>query len=497
MNNSSPDAPVVTISRRGADRIRAGHVWVYRSDVVNAEGVQPGAVVLVQEAQSLSAGRNAAKSARAARALSDKNVRPTWELGGRGRPPHTLGTAFYSTASEIAIRMISPKPVTDIDQLLRERIRAAIAYRERFVKNTNAYRVIFSEGDFLPGLIVDKYNDILSLQVLTQAWDPEPMRKVFLSELQGALRPRAIVERVDPRVRKLEQLPERESGIVWQGDSSQYSNQDVIPNRFSGEEPAFPGRAAEPTLSLSKGSSSFRSAPLLGMTSQKSESSAQTEPSESCAKPQLTTEFHMNGVRFLYDALGGQKTGAFLDQRENYAAAEKYARGEALDVFTYQGGFALHLARSCDKVTGVDSSRPALEAADQNAALNGRDIEWIEANAFDLLRDYSDAGRKYDTIVLDPPAFAKSRQTRETAIRGYKELNLRALKMLRPGGILVTCSCSYHVSAADLLEVLASAALDSHRIVRILENRGQSKDHPNVLGVPETAYLKCLISVVS
>ena len=464
---------------------------MYRSDVVEAEGVQPGAVVLVQEAGDTGTKRHAGKSARAIPTLSDKNVRPT-------RPPvtRTLGSAFYSTASEIAVRMISPKPVNDIEQLIRERIRAAIVYRERFVQDTNAYRVIFSEGDFLPGLIVDKYNDILSLQVLTQAWDPDPMRNIFLSELRVALNPRVIVERIDPRVRKLEQLPERESGIVWQGnspkysnheDSFKYSNHDVIPNRFSGEEPGVPGREA--------GSSSFRSAPLLGMTS--GERGATGASPVEGSTPAITTEFQMNSVRFLYDALGGQKTGAFLDQRENYAAAEKYARGEALDVFTYQGGFALHLARSCDKVTGVDSSRPALEAADQNAALNGREIDWIEANAFDLLRDYSDSGRKYHTIVLDPPAFAKSRQNRDTAIRGYKELNLRALKMLRPGGILVTCSCSYHVSASDLLEVLASAALDSHRNLRILENRGQAKDHPNVLGVPETAYLKCLISLVS
>jgi 23S rRNA (cytosine1962-C5)-methyltransferase len=205
----------------------------------------------------------------------------------------------------------------------------------------------------------------------------------------------------------------------------------------------------------------------------------------------------MNGVRFRYDALGGQKTGAFLDQRENYAAAAQYARGEALDVFCYHGGFALHLARSCDKVTGVDSSRPALEAAEQNAALNSREIEWIEANAFDLLRDYSDAGQRYDSIVLDPPAFAKSKRELPTALRGYKELNLRALKMLRPGGILVTCSCSYHVSNADLLETVSEAAADSHRILRVLENRGQAKDHPSVLGIPETSYLKCLILLVS
>jgi len=209
------------------------------------------------------------------------------------------------------------------------------------------------------------------------------------------------------------------------------------------------------------------------------------------------TTFTMNGVQFHFEGREGQKTGAFLDQRENYAAAAHYAHGEALDVFCYHGGFALHLARTCAKVTGVDSSRSALETAEQNGALNGREIRWIEANAFDLLRDYSDCGKRYDCIVLDPPAFAKSRRDLPTARRGYKELNLRALKMLRSGGILVTCSCSYHVGASDLLEVISSAAQDSHRIIRILENRGQAKDHPSVLGIPETAYLKCLVLEVS
>ena len=205
----------------------------------------------------------------------------------------------------------------------------------------------------------------------------------------------------------------------------------------------------------------------------------------------------MNGVHFQFDGLHGQKTGAFLDQRENYAAAAQYASGEALDVFCYQGGFALHMAEHCKNVTGVDSSREALEVADPNAKLNGREIEWIEANAFDLLRDYAASGKQYDTIVLDPPAFAKSRQNLDTAVRGYKELNLRALKMLRPGGTLVTCSCSYHVSGALLLEILTSAAQDVHRSLRILENRSQAKDHPILLGVPETGYLKCLIANVS
>ncbi|HEV2699076.1 MAG TPA: class I SAM-dependent rRNA methyltransferase [Terriglobales bacterium] len=388
----------VVISRRAADRIRAGHVWVYRSDVVEATGIAPGALVTV-------------------------------EGSGGGRAPHALGSALYSSASEIAIRMISPKPVENLDQLIRERIRAAIQYRERFVRDTNAYRVIFSEGDLLPGVIVDRYNDILSIQVLTQAMDAEPVRSAFLSELKATLDPAAVVERVDQRVRRLEQLPDKPSGLI------------------SGTK--------------------------------------------------RNTEIQMNGVRFLFDALAGQKTGAFLDQRENYAAAAQYARGEALDVFCYHGGFALHLVRTCERVTGVDSSRPALEAAEQNAALNGNEIEWMEANAFDLLRDYSDAGNKYDCIVLDPPPFAKSRRDLETALRGYKELNLRALKMLRPDGILVTCCCSYHVGVQNLVEILASAAQDSHRILRILENRGQAKDHPSIPGIPETAYLKCLIAAVS
>ena len=385
---------MVKISRRGAKRLQDGHVWVYRSDIVSANGVAPGTAVGVTDE--------------------------------RGK---FLGTALYSSASQIAIRMLSPQPVNDLGRLLRERIQGAISYRERVVRDTDAYRVIFSEADFLPGLIVDRYNDLLSVQALTQAMDAEPVRNLIVSELNERLKPAAIAERVDPRIRELEQLPARPSDLV-QGEKT-------------------------------------------------------------------STIFTMNGVRFHYAALEGQKTGSFLDQRENYAAAARYAQGEALDVFCYQGGFALHLAQSCSKVTGVDSSRPALEVADRNAALNGRDIEWVEANAFDLLRDYADAGRRYDTIVLDPPAFAKSKANLETALRGYKELNLRALKMLRPGGILVTCCCSYHVSPAQYLEVVGDSARDVHRNLRIVENRGQAKDHPILLNVPETEYLKCVVAYLS
>jgi 23S rRNA (cytosine1962-C5)-methyltransferase len=390
---SAVGLPVVKVSRRGASRLQDGHVWVYRSDIsVNA--VPPGALVSVADE--------------------------------RGK---VLGTALYSSSSQIAIRMISHDAVGDLNSLLRERIQAAIAYRERVVRDTDAYRVVFSEADFLPGLIVDRYNDLLSLQVLTQAMDAEPVRQTVVLELNERFQPAAIAERIDPRVRELEQLPPCSSGLI-QGEKS-------------------------------------------------------------------STIFSMNGVKFHYDALQGQKTGAFLDQRENYAAAAQYARGEALDVFCYQGGFALHLAPHCTKVTGVDSSRSALEMAEQNAALNGQEIEWIEGNAFDLLRDYAGTGRQYDTIVLDPPAFAKSKRSLDTALRGYKELNLRALKMLRPGGILVTCSCSYHVSLADFVAVLASAAADAHKTVRAVEVRGQAKDHPIMLNVPETGYLKAVFVNVS
>jgi 23S rRNA (cytosine1962-C5)-methyltransferase len=396
--SATSSLPAVKISRRGATRLQDGHVWVYRSDIVSAERALPGSLVSVSD--------------------------------HRGKP---LGTALYSSSSQIAIRLISPDPVTDFPALLRQRIAAAMAYRETLVSNSEAYRVLFSEADFLPGLIVDRYNDILSVQILTQAMDADSVRQAIVSELKERLYPASIVERVDPRVRELESLPPRSSGLLH--------------------------------------------------------------------GTKTATTFTMNGVQFRFEALEGQKTGAFLDQRENYATAAQYAHGDALDVFCYQGGFALHLAPCCQQVTGVDSSRPALEVADQNAALNRREgqpeIEWIEANAFDLLKDYATSNRHYDTIVLDPPPFAKTKRDLDAALRGYKELNLRALKMLLPGGNLVTCSCSYHVSQANFLEMLASAALDAHRTLRLIEVRGQAKDHPVLLNIPETAYLKCVIASVS
>jgi 23S rRNA (cytosine1962-C5)-methyltransferase len=397
----SDSGVVVKVSPRGASRLKDGHVWVYRSDIVSADGATPGSLVAVTD--------------------------------HRGQ---FLGSALYSSSSQIAIRLILHDPVADLPTLLRQRVADAISYRDAIVHDTNAYRVIFSEGDFLPGLIVDRYNDVLSMQILTQAMDTDRVRATLIAELAERLHPVSIVERVDPRVRQLEQLRPRSSGLL-QGDKT-------------------------------------------------------------------STVFSMNAVHFKFEALEGQKTGAFLDQRENYAAAAQYAHGEALDVFCYQGGFALHLAAPCSHVCGVDSSRPALEIAEQNAELNpallkdqGNEIEWIEANAFDLLKDYSSSGQRYDTIVLDPPAFAKSKRDLDAALRGYKELNLRALKMLRPGGVIVTCSCSYHVSPPEFIAMLADAARDARRTLRLVEVRGQAKDHPILLNIPETAYLKCIIASVT
>ncbi len=202
----------------------------------------------------------------------------------------------------------------------------------------------------------------------------------------------------------------------------------------------------------------------------------------------------MNGLRLYADLVGGQKTGTYLDQRENYVAAARYARGRALDCFTSTGGFALHLAARCETVEAVDSSAASLEIGRRNCSANGiENIQLREADVFDLLAGHASAHRRFDLVVLDPPAFAKSRANLEAAVRGYKEINRRALELLGEGGILVTCSCSHHLSEAALLEIVAAASLDTGRKLRVLERRTQAQDHPILLTIPETMYLKCLI----
>jgi 23S rRNA (cytosine1962-C5)-methyltransferase len=400
--------PAAAITRRAADRLRAGHLWVYRSDVevfiplTGTTGIAPGSLVTVMD--------------------------------GRGMP---LGTGIYSDTSQIALRLVSAQSgLTRTDYLaeVRTRVEAALNLRKDLSPESaenNACRLVFSEADGLPGVVADRYNDLIVLQLLTQGTAQDDLRSVLCETLVAGLGSQITVwERPDARIRELEHLPAPSAG------------------------------------------------PLHGETEKTS------------------AIFTINGLQFHFDAGSGQKTGAFLDQRLNYAAAAGYARGEGLDICTYQGGFALHMAQKCDRVTGVDASRGALEVADRNRELNlnlRAKVDWIEADAFELLREYESTGKRYDTIVLDPPAFAKSKRAAEGAMRGYKELNLRAMKMLRPGGTLVTCSCSHHVPLIEFTEVVTASASDAGRRVQMLEMRGAAPDHPAILTLPETTYLKCLI----
>jgi 23S rRNA (cytosine1962-C5)-methyltransferase len=398
----------VKVTRRAADRLRAGHLWVYVSDIVELmPAVGAGGVV-------------------AAGAL-------VTVVDGRGIP---LGSAIYSDASQIALRVVSAKAGVLRGEYIGElkaRIGAAIDLRAelRSAGEGDAGRLIFSEADGMPGIVADRYNDLVVLQLLTQGTAQDDVREALTGVLVERLgREIAVWQRPDARVRELERLEAPGAGPLF-------------------------GEAAK-----------------------------------------ASTVFTINGLRFNFDAGAGQKTGAFLDQRLNYAAAARYARGMALDVCTYQGGFALHLAQACERVTGVDASRAALEVAERNRELNPQlkaEVDWMEADAFELLREYESTGQQYDTIVLDPPAFAKTKRAAEGAMRGYKELNLRAIKMLRAGGTLVTCSCSHHVPLAEFTEVVAAAASDAGRRVQVLETRGAAPDHPAVLTLPETSYLKCLI----
>jgi 23S rRNA (cytosine1962-C5)-methyltransferase len=205
-------------------------------------------------------------------------------------------------------------------------------------------------------------------------------------------------------------------------------------------------------------------------------------------------EIREGDVVFEADLWKGQKTGLFLDQRENHLMAKGYARGRVLDGFTYHGGFALHVARVAESVLAVDSAADAVARTQKNASRNGfANVEAREANVFDMLHDLHKAGERFDTVILDPPAFAKSKGATLKAARGYKEINLRALHLLRPGGILITCSCSYHIHESDLEAILGDAAADAGATVTIVEKRRQGRDHPVLLGVPETYYLKCFV----
>jgi len=379
----------VRVSRRGAERVAAGHLWIYASDVTDRGEAQPG---------------DAAKI-----------------LDWKGR---ALGTAHYSSTSQICLRFLSGQVEAIDSEFFLRRLAAAREHRQRVVSGTEAYRLVHAEGDLLPALIVDRYGDYLVIQTLDQGMDRA--KGDIVGALKRLFAPRGIVERNDAAVRKREDLP-LQTGVL------------------AGDAPD-------------------------------------------------QVQVRMNDLQFTVDLLGGQKTGLYLDQRENYLAAMRYARGQALDCFTFSGGFALQLAARCEAVEAVDSSPAALALAEANRRLNHiENVTFREANVFDLLSGYLAGGRRFSTIVLDPPGFARSRQALAAATRGYKEINYRSLRLLEPGGVLVTCSCSQHLSEAEYLEIVASAALDAGRRLRVLERRTQARDHPILLTVPETHYLKCLI----
>ncbi len=380
----------VTITRRGAERLAHGHPWIYRGDVEKAPAtLESGDVVVLKD--------------------------------GRGR---FLAKAFWSARSKIALRVVTRDDVAIDDAFFGDRLASAIALREKVFPDEPSVRLVHGEADLLPGLVVDKYGDVVVLQTLVPA--TERRKQLIADMLWNAFRLRCVVERNDVKVRELEGLP-------------------LVKGVVRGVEPG-------------------------------------------------ALEYLEGQARMRLDVLGGQKTGAFLDQRENRLRAAEYAAGKCLDCFTYAGAFALQLARRADHVTAIEMQAGAAALARENAALNhAANLEIVEANAFDWLRDASEREPEFDLVVLDPPAFAKNKDAIPAARRGYKEINLRAIQVLKPGGILVTASCSYHMSEEMLEEVVRDAARDAGRPAQVLEKRGAARDHPVLMGVPETRYLKCFV----
>lgn len=380
--------PSVAVSGRAEQRIQAGHLWIYKSDVLDVEAA-PGDTVAV--------------------------------LATRGR---VIGHALYSDTSQISLRLLTHGAEPADEALWRRRLDAAVRFRESLHLDATAYRLVHAEGDLLPSLVVDRYGDYLVLQSLSQG--VERLLPTITRLLVERVSPKGILARNDVKVRGLEGL----------GSSVEVLYGEVPPS----------------------------------------------------------IDVHEGPVEYDVDPWKGQKTGLFLDQRENRAAAAGYARGRVLDCFSYHGGFAMRLAPSCDEVTAVDISADAVARVAANAARNRLpNIQVREANVFDELRRLEREGERFDMIVLDPPAFAKNKASVPKALSGYRDINLRAFRLLKPGGILATCSCSYNVDEAAFGQVVHEAATDAAVHVDVVEKRMQGRDHPVLLGVPETYYLKCFI----
>ncbi len=375
------------ISKRATERIRAGHLWIYRSDMreCRAEG---GSIVDI------------------------------CDMKGK-----FYGKAFYSDKSQIALRLVTTSDEIVDREFWLNRLKMAISLREKTVSDTEVCRLVNGEGDGIPSVIVDRYKDVLSIQTLSQG--SERIKGLIAEILSELIDPVSIIERNDGKVRDLEGLPKQIS--VLKG----YDPGEIV-----------------------------------------------------CLE---------NSLKFIFHPSSGQKTGAFLDQRENRALAGMLSFGAGLDCFCYAGGFALNMAGSCEQVEAVDISEGAIDLAKKNAQLNEiSNIQFETDNVFDRLKLYDTQKRKFDTIVLDPPAFAKSRAHVEAAVRGYREINLRAMRLLDSGGLLITSSCSQHIDENAFLNILTEAASDARRRVQVIEKRTQGRDHPFLLSMPETYYLKCI-----
>ena len=382
----------VILAKGREKRVEYGHPWVYRSDISDAEpGAAPGDIVDI---------------------YSSRNT--------------FLARALYNPGSQIALRILTYEHEEINSDFFYKRIGAAWEYRKK-VADINSCRVVFSESDFLPALIVDKFSDVLVLQ--TSALGIERYKEQLADILVDIIKPAGIYERNDIKVRELEGLEQKTGFLRGSFDTNV-----------------------------------------------------------------LMTE---NGIRFVVDVAEGQKTGYFLDQKENRAAIRPFVKGtKVLDCFSHTGSFSLHAGSyGAQSVLGLDISDHAVETASANAKLNGLEgiCRFESANVFDRLREYDDKGERFDTIILDPPAFTKSRSSVEGAVRGYKEINLRAMKIIESGGFLITCSCSHHIDPEMFMDIVYNAGIDSRRKVRLVEYRSQAKDHPVLLPAPETEYLKCAI----
>jgi len=389
----------VSLKRGREGRVKGFHPWIFRGDVLSfSRKPKPGEICIVRDYKG-----------------------------------SFLAKGYINPESYICIRVLTFRKEERVDDdFFRRRVFEALSYRREVVINSQAYRLIHSEADYLPGFIADVYGDYVVIQVNTLGM--EKLKEKLIGAIVDVLSPKGIYEKSDTPARELEGLLPFEGTVYGE-----------VPERVVVEE---------------------------------------------------------NGIKFYVQIAGGQKTGLFLDQRENKLlfSREFVREGDrVLDVFCHLGGFGIYAAKlgGASEVVMVDSSELALELARENGKLNGvaERLRFVKGDAFKVLKRMQQEGERFDAIVIDPPAFAKSRRHVEQAKRGYKELFLRGLKMLKPGGSIAVCSCSHHITPPILEEILRSAAFDTRVPLRVLYTTYQSKDHPFVLQIPESRYLKCIFAV--